>query len=404
MHSDQTNIKNVLDEKAPLPSNPKILIVAGEASGDLHGANLVDALHDLNPALLFYGVGGDKMKKVGVHAFADCADMAVVGFTEVIGKLQFIMDVRSQLKTFMAREKPALLIIIDYPDFNIPLAKAAKKMGIPVFYYISPQVWAWRKGRIKTIARIVDAMAVILPFEEELYRQADVPVKFVGHPLLDVVKTTLSKEEAKKTFGLRPDWTTIGLLPGSRKNEADVLLPEMLKAAQILKERMKTVQFVLPLADTLPPSFVEQILQQHALEVILIRNNVYDVIHVSDLAVVASGTATLETALLETPMIIVYKVSRLSYYIGKTFINISHIGLANIIAGKTIVPELIQDEANGERIAAEAMDILTRKGRLGDIKAALGKIRDKLGEPGASGRAARLAYSVIKGTRPGTSR
>jgi lipid-A-disaccharide synthase len=397
MHPDQTHMKDDHEQKGCIQPNKKILIVAGEASGDLHGANLVWAMHHIDPALRFYGVGGERMKDADVERLADSADMAVVGFTEVIGKLQYIMGVRAQLKSFMEKEKPALLIVIDYPDFNIPLAKTAKKLGVRVFYYISPQVWAWRRGRVKTISRIVDAMAVILPFEEELYRKVNVNVQFVGHPLLDVVKTTLTKEEARNTFALRQDWTTICLLPGSRKNEVAVLLPEMLKAAKILKKRLQNVQFVLPLADTLQQPFVEQILQKHAVDVKLIRNNIYDVVNVSDLAVVASGTATLETALLEIPMIIVYKVSRLSYYIGKTFIKISNIGLVNIVAGKTIVPELIQDEANGERIAGEAMDILTRRGRLGDMKADLGKIKDKLGKTGASVRAARLAYNIIRG-------
>ncbi|MBN1663370.1 MAG: lipid-A-disaccharide synthase [Deltaproteobacteria bacterium] len=376
----------------------KILIVAGEASGDLHGANLVKAMHAIDPALRFYGIAGKNMQAAGVEIIADSADMAVMGFTEVIGKIRYIMQVKARLKLFLKQEKPALLIVIDYPGFNIPLAGMAKKSGIPVFYYISPKVWAWRRGRIKTIRRIVDTIAVILPFEEQMYREAGVHAHFVGHPLLDTVKTKYTKDDAIKKFALQENVTTIGLLPGSRKSEVAALLPEMLKSAFILKKKLHTVQFVLPLADTLTAEFVGAIIRQHPVDVHLIKNDTYDVINLSDVAVVASGTATLETALLEKPMIIVYKVSRLSYLIGRAVIKVKHIGLANIIAGETIVPEFIQGEANAERIAAEVIDILTREGRMAHIKSALADIRGKLGAPGASDRAAKLAYGIIQRT------
>ncbi|MBN1382094.1 MAG: lipid-A-disaccharide synthase [Deltaproteobacteria bacterium] len=397
MDAHKIKTKDSIEPNERVGHAPKILIVAGEASGDLHGANLLKALHAIDPAIRFYGVGGKKMTEAGMERIADSADMAVVGFTEVISKLRYIMDIRAQLKSFIKKEKPDLLVTIDYPDFNIPLAKAAKKLGVKVFYYISPQVWAWRRGRVKTIARIVDAMGVILPFEEQIYQAANMNVQFVGHPLLDAVQTNYSQKEAQEKFNLEKNRITIGLLPGSRKSEVAVLLPEMLKASQILKERLQNSQFIMPLADSLPETWVEKILGLYNGDVTLIKNNIYDVINVSDLVIVASGTATLETALLEKPMIIVYKVSRLSYYIGRTFIKIANIGLVNIIAGKTVVPELIQDRANGRQIAAEATDILTRADRMADIKSALKEIKSKLGTPGASTRAARLAYDVMKG-------
>jgi lipid-A-disaccharide synthase len=306
-----------------------------------------------------------------------------------------ILKVMAQLKASLKKDRPDLLILIDYPDFNLPLAKAAKKYGVKVFYYISPQVWAWRRGRIGKIKKIVDRMAVILPFEADLYKEAGVDATFVGHPLLDVVRTKYPRKEALSRFDLREEVTTVGILPGSRQSEVTRLLPVMLGAAQIIEEKIKPVQFVLPLADTLDIAFVSQIIAKYPVAVRLIPNEVYDVIGCTDIAMVASGTATLETALMETPMIIIYKVSAPSYYVGKMVINVDHIGLVNIIAGKEIVPELIQFEANPEKIAAEVIDILASRERMERIKAELKKIRNMLGSHGAAERVARLAYDMI---------
>ena len=371
------------------------MIVAGEASGDLHGGNLVQAMHRIDPEIRFYGVGGGKLKAAGVELKADAAEMAVVGLTEVVCKLGFILKVMAQLKASLKKDRPDLLILIDYPDFNLPLARAAKKYGIKVFYYISPQVWAWRRGRIGQIRKIVDRMAVILPFEADLYKEAGVDATFVGHPLLDVVRTKYPRKEALRRFGLREGVTTVGILPGSRQSEVTRLLPVMLGAALIIEEKIKPVQFVLPLADTLDRAFVSQIIAKYPVAVRLISNEVYDVIGCTDIAMVASGTATLETALMETPMVIIYKVSAPSYYVGKMVIDIDHIGLVNIIAGKEIVPELIQFEASPEKIAAGVIDILTSKGHREYIKAELKKIRNMLGSHGATEKVARLAYDMI---------
>jgi lipid-A-disaccharide synthase len=378
------------------PFHPKqIMIVAGEQSGDLHGSNLVKAMRRIDPTLLFYGIGGRKMKEAGVELMADSADMAVVGLTEVAGKLAMILSVMRRMKQALKEQKPALLILIDYPDFNLRLGKAAKKNGVPIFYYISPQIWAWRKGRIRKIRIIVDKMAVILPFEEQFYRQADMDVTFVGHPLLDVVKKKYPRSEALKKFKLQEGITTIGLLPGSRKGEVARLLPVMVKAAGILMRNRPPLQFVLPLADGLDRECVEAIIRRESVPVSVIPNDIYDVIGVSDIAVVASGTATLETALLGTAMVIIYKVSPLSYRIGAKIISVTHIGLANLIAGKTIVPELIQHDANPERIAAEVMGMLGNAERMQRIKEELNEIREKLGSPGASDKAARLACDLL---------
>ena len=377
------------------PDSKKIMIVAGEQSGDLHGSNLVRAMHRIDPDLRFYGIGGRKMREAGVELIADAADMAVVGLTEVVGKLGMILGVMRRMKLALKKLKPALLILIDYPDFNLRLGKAAKKEEVKVFYYISPQIWAWRKGRIHKIREIVDKMAVILPFEEQVYRQVSMDVSFVGHPLLDVVKTKYARQEALRKFDLQDGITTVGLLPGSRKGEVSKLLPVMLKAAGILMQSRPPVQFILPLADALDRDFVEEMIRQESVPVRVVPNEIYDVIGVSDIVVVASGTATLETALLGTPMVIIYKVSPLSYYVGTKVINVTHIGLANLIAGKTIVPELIQDDANPNRIAAEVIGILADESRMQSIKEELNQIREKLGSPGASEKAARLACDML---------
>ena len=393
MHPEISLLKDRKDKESA--SKKQIMIVAGEASGDLHGGNLVQAMHRIDPEIRFYGVGGGKLKAAGVELTADAAEMAVVGLTEVVSKLGFILKVMAQLKASLKKDRPDLLILIDYPDFNLPLAKAAKKYGIKVFYYISPQVWAWRRRRIGKIKKIVDRMAVILPFEADLYREAGVDVTFVGHPLLDVVRTKYPRKEALRRFDLAEGVTTVGILPGSRQSEVTRLLPVMLGAAEIIEKKIKDVQFVLPLADTLDIAFVSQIIAKYPVAVRLIPNEVYDVIGCTDIAMVASGTATLETALMETPMIIIYKVSAPSYYVGKMVIDVDHIGLVNIIAGKEIVPELIQFEASPEKIAAAVMEILATKERMEGIKAELKKIRDMLGSHGAAERVAHLAYDMI---------
>jgi len=372
-----------------------IMIVAGEASGDLHGGNLVREMNRIDPNIKFFGVGGKNMKEAGVDLVANSADMAVVGLTEVFSRLGTIRGVMRRLKTLLKTVSPDLLILIDYPDFNLSLAKIAKKNGVKIFYYISPQVWAWRKGRIETIKKNIDKMAVILPFEAQLYHEAGVEAFFVGHPLLDLVKLKYSRTEAFKLFDIHEGVTTVGILPGSRESEVVKLLPSMLKAAEIIKEELSPVQFILPLADTLDINFITDIINKYPVPVKIIRNEIYDVIACADVVMVASGTATLETALLEKPMVIIYKISPLSYTIGKMIIHIDHIGLVNVIAGKTLVPELIQNKATPENIAAEIIHLLTNEEEMHRTRSALSQIRNMLGAPGASSRAAGLAYGML---------
>jgi len=375
--------------------NPDILIVAGEASGDLHGASLVREMLSINPALRFSGVGGDAMEKTGVRLVAHSSEMAVMGVTEVLPRLGFILKVRRELKRFLTESPPALLILIDYPGFNLPLARFAHENRVTVFYYVSPKVWAWKRKRIYALEQYVDRMALILPFEEKIYRGLDLDARFVGNPLLDTVKRTYARDETVKRFGLRDGQTTVALLPGSRKGEVTRLLPAMMKMAEILAEKLPGVQFVLPRASTVSPDVLHGLVSGRSVDIRITEEDVYDVVGLADCAVVASGTATLETALLGVPMVIVYRMSPLSYLIGRMVVHVDYIGLVNLIAGREVVPELIQGDATPERMAEEAYAILTDPTRMDGMKKGLREVRERLGGEGASLRTARLAYELI---------
>lgn len=377
-------------------NNPRtVVIVAGEASGDLHGAHLVRELKALDPSLSFCGVGGSNLEAEGVRLIARSSEMAVVGLTEVFSKLRFIAGVFFRLRGMLRKEKPDLVILIDYPDFNLRLASEAKRAGVPVFYYISPQVWAWRKNRIHRIRQVVDRMAVILPFEKGIYAEMGVDVDFVGHPLLDAVNRSRSREEALAAFGIRDAWPLVALLPGSREKEVTSLLPEMAGAAEILIRDFPNAQFVLPLAETVDPSLVQGILSGHPVPVTVLPGQMYDAVGISDAAMVASGTATLETALLGTPMVIAYRISSLTAAVGRRVIRVKHIGLVNLIAGKTLATELVQENATAPSLAAEVKALLTDRERWETIRGELAAIRSKLGQPGAARRAAALAVALM---------
>ncbi|MDI6725917.1 MAG: lipid-A-disaccharide synthase [Smithellaceae bacterium] len=380
------------------PENKKtVMIMAGEASGDNHGANLVLELKRLDPEIHLIGLGGDRMREAGVRMILDAADIAVVGVTEAVFKLGRLWKAMRQVRRTIRDNRPDLLILIDFPDFNLHAASYAKKLGVRVLYYISPQIWAWRGGRIKKIRKTVDRMAVILPFEEDIYRAANVDATFVGHPLLDDVKTRYSPGEARKHFHLTEGITTIALLPGSREKEVARHLPDLLRAGELISAKLPAVQFILPLADTIDEGLVLPDTDQSSLYIKVVQGKIYDAISTADLAIVASGTATLETALLGIPMVIIYRVSWLSYLIGRLLIKVRHIGLVNIIAGKTIMPELIQERATPEEIAGEALAILTDPERREGMRTELAALREKLGRPGAAERTAKIAYDMING-------
>ncbi len=330
----------------------RVLIVAGEASGDLHGSNLVRALKNYAPGITVSGIGGIHMKEAGVKILVPASKMAVVGLTEVLFRLGVILQARRKLKNLLRSvPSPDLLILIDYPDFNIHLALLAKRRKVPVLYYISPQVWAWRKGRINKLAKRVDRMAVILPFEEDLYRMKGVHVTYVGHPLLDAIPEHSNKEETIEKLNLQNARPVIGLLPGSRQEEIENLLPSMVKSVEILSSRYPCLKCILPLAPTVGVDLVQSFLADSNVEIHISDLDIYRTLSVCDLALVASGTATLETAIMGVPMIVVYRVSPVTYWIGKKLVSVPYISLANFVAGKQIVPELVQDEFSSETLA-----------------------------------------------------
>ncbi len=376
----------------------KIMIMSGEASGDLHGANLARELRNQDPSIVVYGVGSRQMREAGVHMLADASEISVVGITEVLTHLVPIYRVFAKLKQFLKEERPEVLVLIDFPDFNIMLGKVARKLGIPVVYYISPQVWVWRKGRIKKIARLVKAMIVVFPFEVPLYEKEGVDVRFVGHPLTDVVRSRYTQDEARTMLGLDAK-RTVALLPGSRKKEILHLLPDMLAAARIMVTKFPDLQFVLPVAPTLEQDFVRSFVVRAGIPVNITDGKVYDVLRASDVALVASGTATLETGLMAVPMVIVYRISALTYYLlTKLVSGVEHIGLVNIVAGKRLVPELVQQEATPSHMADAIAELLADPDYYQQMRNGLTGVRTRLGDAGASARAAAVVRELLKGT------
>jgi len=377
-------------------SNKKrVVIIAGETSGDLHGAKLVKAMQKRNKGLFFCGIGGQALRETGVDILIDAREISVVGITEVFSKVPNILrSLRLVKKTFQTM-RPDLLILIDFPDFNLHVATTAKKMGIPVLYYISPQIWAWRPGRVKKIDKLVDHMAVILPFEEDFYRKQKIPVTFVGHPLLE--NSLLTKQRIEDKWY---DIPAIGLLPGSRQGEIERHLPVMIDAARILLKRIQTIKFIISLSPDVEEKYVKEIVRKHkgAADFEIAAGNVKKVFERSQVVMAASGTVTLESAISGTPMVIIYKVSPVSFRLGKAMIRVKHIGLVNLIAGKEIVPELIQEEASSAKIADTVFKMLSDPSGLKQLSLELLALRDKLGGPGASERVADIAFRMLDET------
>ncbi len=370
-----------------------IMIIAGEASGDMHGAKLAHAIKTRSRNVSLFGIGGNAMQAEGVRLVVDANTISVVGITEVLAKLPTIYRAMATVRKNLNHRKPDLLILIDFPDFNVRVAAIAKKLGIPVLYYISPQIWAWRQSRVKKIKRLVDHMAVILPFEATFYRKHRVPVSFVGHPLLDRI-LPVSDHQPPGTNSKGP---VIGLVPGSREKEVSTLLPVMLDAAKIIKKSLPTASFVVSCAQSINEKDVQRIISQYAstLDIETIKGSVDRVFKQSQLLVAASGTVTLEAALHGIPTIIIYKVSPLSYWLGKRLIKVKHIGIVNLIAQKELLPELVQDDASPQAIARTATAMINDPQRLRQMKKELVGIRDLLGGAGASDRVARIALNLI---------
>lgn len=377
----------------------EIMIVAGEASGDLHGANLVRSMQRRNPQLRFCGMGGAELARAGVELLCDAAKLAVVGAVEVLSHLGDILRARRALLERMRSHRPALLILIDYPDFNLLLARKAKQLGIPIFYYISPQVWAWRSGRVRTIKRLIDRVAVILPFEQAFYARHGMHVDFVGHPLMDSVHPHLSPDQFKAQHNIDPACPVIGLLPGSRRKEVAALLPDFLAAAGLIAASHPQATFLLPQAPTVSRSLLEQhglAAWQQQLDIRVITDDRYAMMAACDAAVAASGTVTLELAILGTPTVAAYRTSSHTYWLGKLLIrNLRFFTLVNLIGEREILTELLQDAVTKERMAQEVSTLLNNGPARAEMLAGMTEVRQRLGGAGASDRAAAIALSLL---------
>jgi lipid-A-disaccharide synthase len=372
----------------------KVMISTGEASGDMHGASIAEALKLLQPDISILGMGGSAMRAAGVDIVYDIADLGVFGLAEVVKKLPRMHRLRGFLAGVMERERPDVLVLIDYGGFNIPLAQIAKARGIRAVYYIPPKVWVWGRGRAKKIAAAVDLVAAIFPFEVDIYRAAGARTVFVGNPLIDIVQPTLSKEAAYARFGAEPARPVVLLMPGSRDQEIANLLPTMLAAGEQIVEKLPNCQFFLPIASTISREILQNIIDRSSIRVELTTENTYDLMQIADAAIAASGTATLEAALMGVPTVIIYKVAALTYFFGIRLINITHFGLPNIVAGRGILPELLQGEVTAENIAREALTMLTDDAVRGRICDDLAEVRRSLGQAGAVNRAAQEILAV----------
>jgi lipid-A-disaccharide synthase len=378
-----------------MPNMNKLMIVAGEASGDVNGAALALALKRLAPDLKLVGIGGKQMREAGVEVLFDVTGLAVVGFTEVVRNLRKFRNIFCQFRDRMIEEKPVAVVLLDYPGFNIRLAAEAKKNQITVIYYISPQVWAWGRNRVKKLARVVDQMLVIFPFEKDFYKDSGLNVEFVGHPMLDRIKPDTDREKLAGQLSLSSSEQIVALLPGSRKQEVKRLLPVMLKASAIMRKEIADLQFIIPCASTIDVQEVRNTVEKYPFEVAIVENRTCDAINVADLVIASSGTATVESACLMKPMVVVYQVSFLTWLTAKFLIKVKNIAMVNVIAGRKVVPELLQFQATPAGIAGEALSLLRDKTRQEKMKEDLKEVAEALGSPGASDRAARAILRTI---------
>jgi len=373
----------------------RVLIVSGEPSGDLHASNLVNNLKALNPGIGFFGMGGSLSKAAGVDIVFDITELALIGYIEVVKNIIVVGKAYKSILARMDLERPDLAILVDYPGFNLRLANELKKRSVPIVYYISPQVWAWGRDRVSIIKRCVKKIIVFFKFEEELYKTYGVDAEFVGHPLLDTVKTTLPKNEVLKRYALAEGKTTIALLPGSRKNEVKAILPVMAKAAKIIKDRLGTAQFIVSKHPAIPIELYEEAVKDAGQEFKFAEGDTYNIVGAADFAIVTSGTATLETGIIGTPLLITYKTSLITYLAYLFVRSIGFVGLVNIVANKEVAPELLQFDANPEKIAAKVVEIVSSAGKMAAMREELGRVKDSLGSPGASLRAARSILRLL---------
>jgi len=380
-----------------IQNGKKIFIIAGELSGDLLGAPLIRNLKKNNPGITVYGIGGNLMIQEGLVHFFHIDQLSFMGITEVFKFIPFILKVFRKIKKEIMHIKPNIIVLIDYPGFNLKLAKAVKKRGFKVFYYVSPQVWAWRKNRIKTIARYTDGIAVIFKFEEELYRGQNVAVHFVSHPILERITVKNTNKEFFNFYNIDEAAPLLGLLPGSRKQEVEKMFPIMLKAALKVRKTIQNLQIIVGNIPSLNKSVYTDIIGDTP-GITLSKDSIYDIMKYSSFLIVASGTATLESAFLETPMVIVYKTSPLTYFLGKKLVKLPHIGMINILAGKEVVPELIQKDFTPEKTAETVLKFLTDPEKITAVRNELQKTKKLLGAGKASVQTAELILKKMEET------
>ena len=376
----------------------KIMFSAGEASGDMHAAAVAAEIRRLRPEAELFGMGGSGMARAGVRIIYDIQNLGIIGVVEVIKHLPLFFRLRDLLRDAMIREKPDVLVCVDYPGFNMKIAHMAKEMGIPVVYYIAPTIWAWNKSRAKPIARDVAQVASIFPFEAEAYRKAGARVTFVGHPLADVVKPSMTKDEAMAYFHADPAAKRVLLMPGSRKNEVAGLLPVMLDAARQLHAEMPC-QFFLPRAETIPQEMLDSYLNSAPeLAVEVTEGNQYDLMQICHACVASSGTATLETALMELPTVLVYRLAAFTWFLAKRLVHVKYAGLPNLLLDREVTPELLQEEVRGDRISGILRTWLTDEAERRKTIEELKEVRTALGSGGAVRRTAELVLRTAEGS------
>ena len=376
--------------------SPTIMFSAGESSGDQHAAHMFLEIQKQLPSVKGLGMGSKKMQQAGIDIRFDSSGIAVIGLVEVLKHYGEIRAALKLMQNLIVAERPDLLVCVDYKEFNLKLARFAKKNGIKVLFYVSPQVWAWRPGRVLTYGKAIDMMAVIFPFETAYYEAENVPVRYVGHPSVDKVHPLRSKAEDMIQFSLQANKPVVGILPGSRVNEIKRMLPVMLAAAEKLTLSHQGIQFLLPQADSISDELLQEYLNNKSININVIKHQPYDVIQCCDAIMTTSGTASLEIALLQVPMVIAYKLSAITYFLGKYLVNTKFIGLPNIVAEKSIVKELIQHDVTVEKLATEVSKILDDDKYRKMMLRELAVVKDKLGTGGGSKNMADLALKMLQ--------
>ena len=382
-----------------ITTKPTLMVSAGEASSDMHAAHALVALQHTGLEFDSFGMGAGQLLAAGTELLVDCRELAVIGIVDVLINYPRFVKRLNVLKRALHERRPDLLLIVDYPDFNLKLAAEARKLGIPVLFYISPQVWAWRSKRVTKIGKLVDHMAVLFPFEVPFYENANIPVTYVGHPLIDQIDCQATVDDACSLLGLDADKPIVALLPGSRNGELSRNLPCMLQTAELIARAKPDCQFILPTAPTLERHTVEEALKNSSVPVSVIEANTQLAVRAANAVITASGTATLEVALLGTPMAIVYIVNKINYAIMSRLIQIDNIGLVNIVSGKTIVKEFVQDAARADAISTEILRLLDDKQYRNEMLDELAIVKEKMGEGGASDNVATLIAEMLNSSR-----